>query len=127
MDDLFAPYGAEDARADAARVCKATAAEAADIVYEIRNRLRATEGCRRPGIDIDYIDASDALVIADGLVKSGAFVRSDLRRLAVELDAAATALDELITNKKPKKRTKTPLRNQTRTADQIWPERNRSK
>ncbi|MGV0624557.1 hypothetical protein [Mycolicibacter minnesotensis] len=120
MDDVYSPYGAADARTDAARLRRATAADALDLVYEIRNRLMATEGARRPDIDTDYIDASDALVIADELVKAGATTRTDLKRLADEMIAAAAALDELVSNKKSRRATAKNSGNPIRTANQIW-------
>lgn len=127
MDDIYPPYGATDAHADATRLRKITADEAADLVYEIRHRLMATEGCRRRDIDTDYPDMSDALVIADGLIKTGAVARADLKRLADELDATAGVLDEqhryarnLPKVRKCTSKKSTPFRSPTRDADQIW-------
>lgn len=119
MND-YAPYTADTARADAERLRNA-ADVTADLLSEIRNRLAETEGCRRPGPDIDYPDVSDALDLADKLIKGGD--RDGFERLADELDAAAQALDDLITNTAPKrtrKKAAQTVKPPTRTADQIW-------
>lgn len=119
MND-FAPYTAGTARADAERLRSATDITI-DLLSEIRGRLAETEGCRRPGPDIDYPDMGDALDLADHLIKGGDL--DGLGRLADELDAAAQALDDLITNVKPKrvrKKAAQPVKPPTRTANQIW-------
>lgn len=120
MND-FTPYTADTARADAERLRNAADA-ASDLLNEIRGRLAETEGVRRPGPDIDYPDMSDALDLADHLIKGGDL--SDFDRLADEMDAAADALGYLIANTAPKrarkKKAAQPVKPPTRTADQIW-------
>jgi hypothetical protein len=117
----YTPYTADTARADADRLRNA-ADITADLLSEIRGRLAETEGVRRPGPDIDYPDVSDALDLTDHLIKGGDI--DGFGRLADELDAAADALGDLITNVAPKrvrkKKAAQPVNPPTRTADQIW-------
>lgn len=121
MNDVHEPYGAADARADAARLRKAKG-DTTDLLQKIRDRLAATEGARRPDLDPDYPDMSEALRYLDQAI--GANDMSLLKQVAQEMVAAADALDAQRSNTAPKtKTTDTQIRKSSRPArdaDQIW-------
>lgn len=136
MDTTPNPYVAADIRADATRLRKTTNADDLRwVAEEVHGRLTDTDAMRDHEFDWSHPDVDDALALshrlADLLAASSstwAVIRRAKAELADAMDAAADELDEQHrdarnlpkTKKKRATRKPAPLRNQTRTADQIW-------